>query len=267
MSAGAIARHPRADVRRATGVAGRSASLMRRAPAPRRRGSRTHDAPRPSPRTCCRRSMMDRVRPARRGAARPPGCGRGRRDGAAPRGSLCASGPSGARPRCSARRRARSSTEASRKILRSASGRTTVPMSRPAMTIPPARGELALALRAARRGLRHGATPRTPPRRRRGCGRRRCTSTPSTSDVREPARARRARARPRRRARRGPGSSTVDAAVARRARSARGTAGPCRRSGSRAPRGGRADAALARRARPVEGDDETRPWPGASAAG
>ena len=40
-------------------------------------------------------------------------------------------------PALSVRRRARSSTEASRKIFRSASRRTTVPMSRPAMTIPP----------------------------------------------------------------------------------------------------------------------------------
>ncbi len=50
----------------------------------------------------------------------------------------CASAPFGSSPRSCVRRRARSSTDASRKILRSASGSTTVPMSRPAMTMPPA---------------------------------------------------------------------------------------------------------------------------------
>ena len=48
-----------------------------------------------------------------------------------------ASSPAGSRPRSSIRRIARSSTEASRNSLRSASGSTTVPMSRPATTIPP----------------------------------------------------------------------------------------------------------------------------------
>ncbi len=42
------------------------------------------------------------------------------------------------RPRSAARRRARSSTDTSRYSLRSASGSTTVPMSRPARMMPPA---------------------------------------------------------------------------------------------------------------------------------
>ena len=51
--------------------------------------------------------------------------------------TAAASAPSGSRPRSSIRRVARSSTEASRNSLRSASGRMTVPMSRPATMIPP----------------------------------------------------------------------------------------------------------------------------------
>ena len=87
-------------------------------------------------------------RPA--GAARPRGSSRARRAAAGRRGSPRPPAPLGSRPRSSARRRARSSTDASRKILRSASGRTTVPMSRPAMTIPPRRRQVPAADRAGR---------------------------------------------------------------------------------------------------------------------
>ena len=56
-----------------------------------------------------------------------------------------ASSPAGSRPRSSMRRAARSSTEASRNSLRSASGSTTVPMSRPGDDDPAALRERALA--------------------------------------------------------------------------------------------------------------------------
>ena len=93
---------------------------------------------------------VDRLR---RRCCRRSGCGRRRRPPAAgptarlrswwSRARSCsrtssASSPSGSRPRSAIRRSARSSTDASRKTLRSASGSTTVPMSRPATTIPPA---------------------------------------------------------------------------------------------------------------------------------
>ena len=96
-------------------------------------------------------------RPA--GAARPRGSSRARRAAGARSRIASASGPSGSSPRSSVRRRARSSTEASRKILRSASGRTTVPMSRPAMTIPPPSASARWRSRSAARSSgigRHG---------------------------------------------------------------------------------------------------------------
>ena len=117
-------------------------------------------------------------------------------------------GSSGSRPRSSVRRRARSSTEASRKSLRSASGRTTVPMSRPAMTIPPSAARS--RWRASRAGpdLRRRPRPPRPRRRPPGRARRRCGRRRRRR--RGPGgRSRPARARPRRRGRRGAsGSST-----------------------------------------------------------
>ena len=90
------------------------------------------DARSPRPRSCrsCRRSSRRR----RRAAATPPASNRGGRG----------AGRRRARPRSrravrlatfwSLRRRARSSADAVRKILTSASGSTTVPMSRPSTT-------------------------------------------------------------------------------------------------------------------------------------
>ena len=171
-------------------------------------------------------------RPERRDRA---GSGRARRGGAGRRGSAAASGPSGSRPRSSARRRARSSTEASRKILRSASGRTTVPMSRPAMTIPPVCGQGALAREQRRPQLRRRRETAETAASTAGLRTSSVTSTPSTRTrdsrplvvggeldlVDERARAR-------------SGSSDLDAAMLGAARSPPGRAGRCRRSGSRA---------------------------------
>ena len=72
---------------------------------------------------------------ARSGAtARPRSCASRARNCSRTR---FASSPAGSSPRSSIRREARSSTEASRYSLSGASGSTTVPMSRPATTIPP----------------------------------------------------------------------------------------------------------------------------------
>ena len=166
--------------------------------------------------------------------------------------------PSGSSPRSSVRRRARSSTEASRKILRSASGSTTVPMSRPAMTIPPAAASARCRSSRARRSSGIAETAETAASTA-GLRTSSVWSTPSTSDAGEPAR--------------GVGRQLdlVDQAAHARAGTTADT-----RAGEREPghgaieqarvaeavadleRGGGADAALARRAGPVEGDDEAR---------
>ena len=146
----------------------------------------------------------------RAGAARPAGCCPARRAGAAPTRIASASAPSGSRPRSSVRRRARSSTEASRKSLRSASGSTTVPMSRPAMTIAAVAARSRAGARAAPRAPRGPRRPPTPPRRRRGRGPRRCGRRRRPGPARAGRRASGDERRPRRRARRrSTGSSTA----------------------------------------------------------
>ena len=143
-----------------------------------------------------------------------------------------ASGPSGSRPRSSVRRRARSSTDASRKILRSASGRTTVPMSRPGHDDAAAVGQRALALEERGPQLRDRPTWRTRRRRPPGrghprCGRRRRRGR-ATGGRHRPA-----RARPRRRGRASHAGTRPTRCGRAPATSPRGRAGPCRRTGSR----------------------------------
>ena len=96
-----------------------------------------------SARTCCRRCGCGaRRRPGRSGAtARLRSISSRRRSWARIQRP---SGPSGSVPRSSARRRARSSTEASRKILRSACGQHDRPDVAPGDDDPAVRGERAL---------------------------------------------------------------------------------------------------------------------------
>ncbi len=91
-----------------------------------------------------------------------------------------ASGLDGSSPRSSVRRRARSSTDASRNSFRSASGSTTVPMSRPAMMIPPAAAIARWRSRSAARSSGTAATSETA-RSTRGPRTSSVWSMPSTS--------------------------------------------------------------------------------------
>ena len=169
----AIQRRDRAR-RSAPSAARRRVGLGHRA-ARRRRVARLGVADRPDDR---RDGLLERVAVGRddpgvggdRGAAPPPGSRRVDRGAGAPRGSPRPPAPSGSRPRSSARRRARSSTEASRYSLRSASGSTTVPMSRPAMTIPPSAARSRWRCEQGRADLGHGRDRRDGrvDRRRRG---------------------------------------------------------------------------------------------------
>ena len=140
--------------------------------------------------------------------------------------------------------------------MRSASGRTTVPMSRPAMTIRRRRPDPA-GDPGAPPAIRGPPKLPRPRRRRRARGRRRCDRRHRRA-LAGAGRPRRARARPRRR-----GRETVGIRDRNAAREREPGDGAVQQPGVAEAipdrkRSGCTDAALPRRARSIEGDDEAR---------
>ena len=134
----------------------------------------------------------------RAAAARRRGCGPARRAARSWSRTISASSPAGSRPRSAIRRDARASTDASRKILRSASGSTTVPMSRPTTMIPPSAAMARWRSSSAARTSGTRATAETAPSTASACASASVASSPSSSTRRQPAGPVVAQAHPRR---------------------------------------------------------------------